>query len=77
LTRRLVCTLQSAWGAYKALRAERETIRLLHGLDNRTLKDIGLDRSEIESVAHHPAHERRMGIDARAATRSARLGMCT
>lgn len=35
-------------GAYKAQRARREAIRELQSLDNRTLRDIGIGRSEIE-----------------------------
>jgi uncharacterized protein YjiS (DUF1127 family) len=40
------------WTRYWTRRAEHATVGILYGLDDRTLKDIGLDRSEIESVAH-------------------------
>ena len=38
------------WTRYWMRRAEHATIGILHALDDRTLKDIGLDRSEIDSV---------------------------
>ena len=37
--------------SYRAYRIARETIAVLRGLDDRTLRDLGYDRSEIESVA--------------------------
>ena len=39
------------WRSYREKRLMGATIRALQSLDNRALKDIGLDRSEIESVA--------------------------
>lgn len=50
--RKVVDVTLRAWAAYWARRAEHATIAILHGLDDRALKDIGLDRSEIESVVH-------------------------
>ncbi len=44
---------------------ERSTIRTLHRLDDRTLKDIGLDRCEIESAVAELDRERRPGSLAR------------
>jgi uncharacterized protein YjiS (DUF1127 family) len=41
-----------AWAGYWTQRAERATVAVLQALDDRALKDIGLDRSEIESVVH-------------------------
>jgi uncharacterized protein YjiS (DUF1127 family) len=76
LTRRITSRLRDAWAAFLAYRIERETVRMLQSLDNRTLKDIGLHRSEIESLAHNPASERRIGIDAHTVKRLPHLGMC-
>jgi uncharacterized protein YjiS (DUF1127 family) len=39
-----------AWTAYWTRKAEQATLVILRSLDDRTLKDIGMDRSEIESV---------------------------
>ena len=45
---RLSDGVRSAWAGYWVRRAERATVFVLHKLDDRTLKDIGMDRSEIE-----------------------------
>jgi uncharacterized protein YjiS (DUF1127 family) len=39
-----------AWSRYWTRRAACATVAILHALDNRALRDIGLDHSEIESV---------------------------
>ena len=49
------------WRAFWDRRARYATEMLLHSLDDRTLKDIGLSRSEIGSVVHggwrrHPTY---------------------
>jgi uncharacterized protein YjiS (DUF1127 family) len=55
------------WTRYWTRRAEHATIGILHALDDRTLKDIGLDRSEIESaVCSTRRDERRMSWAPRA-----------
>ena len=46
----------AAWGqarlqAYRGHRRYRATVHTLHALDDRTLHDIGVHRSEIESYA--------------------------
>ena len=38
--------------ALRAYRRKRRTFHALMNLDNRTLKDIGLDRSEIMSISY-------------------------
>src|SRR5262245_57255230 len=51
--------LRSAWCAYWERRARRATVALLQSLDAPTLRDIGINRSEIESVVYGPPRERR------------------
>jgi uncharacterized protein YjiS (DUF1127 family) len=41
------------WRAYNIRRAHIAAVRELHALDDRTLRDIGLSRSEIEWVVVH------------------------
>jgi uncharacterized protein YjiS (DUF1127 family) len=48
----------SLWQAYLGRRAKRATVNILRSLDARTLKDIGIDPSEIESVVYGRPHDR-------------------
>ena len=52
LVMRFVLAVVRAWYVYRMRRAKRVTIRILQSLDHRTLKDIGIDPSEIESAVH-------------------------
>jgi uncharacterized protein YjiS (DUF1127 family) len=56
--RRLVRYLLDLWRAYWVHRAQRASIVLLSSLDDRTLADIGLTRSEIEPVVRHKSRQR-------------------
>jgi uncharacterized protein YjiS (DUF1127 family) len=46
-----------AWQAYRAWQKRRATLAELHSLDDAALKDIGLRRSEIESVVFGYGHD--------------------
>lgn len=48
----LLQSLRSWWEGYWTRRARLATVALLRGLDDRCLHDIGIDRSEIESVVY-------------------------
>lgn len=49
-----------AWRAYWDWQRQRTTVRILSALDDRTLRDIGIDPSEITSYAYgDPDHRRR------------------
>jgi len=48
---RIAAWSHAQWQGYQAGRRYRKTVRTLHGLDDRTLHDIGVHRSEIESYA--------------------------
>jgi uncharacterized protein YjiS (DUF1127 family) len=48
---RIADRAHTQWQGYKARRRYRKTVRTLNGLDDRTLHDIGVHRSEIESYA--------------------------
>ena len=58
LARKVAGLTRRAWSGYWTRRAERATVAILQSLNDRTLKDIGLDRSEIESVVYGPGDRR-------------------
>jgi uncharacterized protein YjiS (DUF1127 family) len=51
-------SIKGLWRAYWERRARKASIMLLSSLDNRTLDDIGLDRSEIQSFVYDRSKER-------------------
>lgn len=58
----IVRTLRATWlraqAGWVRWRLESETRTMLHHLDNRTLYDLGLDRSEVSSFAAEVARQR-------------------
>jgi uncharacterized protein YjiS (DUF1127 family) len=76
LTHRLTRALHSAWSAYWAYKTAQASVVILRSLDDRTLKDIGMDRSEIESVAHNIGRDRRVVLQASAIEHRPRPSMC-
>jgi uncharacterized protein YjiS (DUF1127 family) len=49
---RIAQSMRAMVEAYLEERAKRQTVAILSRLDDRTLKDIGIERSEICSVAY-------------------------
>ena len=44
--------VKSAWHAYWEHRANRAAVAMLQSMDGQALRDIGINRSEIESVVY-------------------------
>jgi uncharacterized protein YjiS (DUF1127 family) len=63
-------TIAGRWAAFARQRERWAAIRELHALDDRTLRDIGLGRSEIESAIVDP--ERRLAREFAVARRPPR-----
>lgn len=55
----LVFALRRFWSAALDWRERRATVALLQSLDRRTLKDIGIDPQEIESLVYGDEDRRR------------------
>jgi len=55
---RLAATMVVGWHVFRQWRSRRLTVHILASLDERTLKDIGLNRSEIESAVYGKRGER-------------------
>ena len=55
----IVRLLRISWEAYWSWRAKRATVGILKTLDRRTLQDIGVDASEIESAVYGSPDRRR------------------
>lgn len=49
---RLVSAIDAAWRAARARQQRRRSMSQLAALSDHTLKDVGLSRSEIASIAH-------------------------
>lgn len=56
--------VRDRWRTYWDWRARKATILLLHSLDARTLRDLGIAPSEIESLVHGSADDRCRRYDA-------------
>jgi uncharacterized protein YjiS (DUF1127 family) len=62
-TLRAASKIRAWWRAYWLWRAREATITILHRLDQRTLRDIGIDPSEIRSVVYSKLRDRRPEYD--------------
>jgi uncharacterized protein YjiS (DUF1127 family) len=63
LLRRGIGLVRRAWRAYWERHARKATVLILSSLDARTLRDIGISPSEIESLVRC-GHDRRRRYDA-------------
>jgi uncharacterized protein YjiS (DUF1127 family) len=50
--------IATAWGVFRKSMRARDTIAQLRSLDDRTLKDIGIHRSEILSIGSGAGFDR-------------------
>ena len=55
----IVRVVRISWQAYWSWRAKRATVAILKTLDSRTLQDIGVSASEIESAVYGSPDRRR------------------
>jgi uncharacterized protein YjiS (DUF1127 family) len=77
LGHRAVAAARAGWSAYAAWRERRTAINELAALDDRTLRDLGLTRSEIEYVVGRRDAARSSERQAPARQGAARAGTAT
>lgn len=46
-------SMRAAFSSFMEVRARRNTARMLAGLNDATLKDIGIHRTQIDSIVEH------------------------
>jgi uncharacterized protein YjiS (DUF1127 family) len=59
LSARVAAIARRGWRTYWDRRARRATVLILCSLDERTLRDIGINPSEIESCVYDRSRDRR------------------
>jgi uncharacterized protein YjiS (DUF1127 family) len=59
LAARVLGRVREAWQSYWEWRARKATVMILHSLDARTLRDIGISPGEIESLVRCGSDRRR------------------
>jgi uncharacterized protein YjiS (DUF1127 family) len=61
----IIARLKRAYWTFEDWQARRATREILRALDGRTLKDIGLDANEIDSVVYAERDDRKHRYDAK------------
>ena len=77
LSHRAAAVASAGWSAYAAWRERRAAVKELAALDDRTLRDLGLTRSEIEYVVGRRDSARWSERQAPACQGAARAGTAT
>ena len=67
----IAAVVQRWWRAYRDRRDRRSTLAILAGLSDVALKDIGVTRSELESLVNDPGEDRPRSYDRHWRARSA------
>jgi uncharacterized protein YjiS (DUF1127 family) len=55
--------LSQLWVGFRSRLAQRQTVRILNGLDGATLKDLGINPRDVESVVYGDSEDRLRGYD--------------
>jgi uncharacterized protein YjiS (DUF1127 family) len=65
LSQSVASFVKREWTTYQVRRAKRATARILFELDDATLRDIGLSRSEVDSVVYGMPRDRQVNYNGR------------
>ena len=55
--------LSQLWVGFRSRLAQRQTVRILNRLDGATLKDLGINPRDVESVVYGDGEDRLRGYD--------------